>query len=222
MLDLTPFDFTPTESLVYRVMVTRGPGTGYSIAKAAGLARANAYSALEGLVSKGAARAEGGKPRTYRPEPAAVLLGRIVDRQGRAIDDLASALEQVAIPATPTLTEVTSLRGAANLLSLEIARARERVDLIVPAEGLTLLGPALRRALVGGVALHLGSDGTATVEGNEVRVVDARGRWPGRPLVAAIDDRAGLLGSMTDGRVTGHWGSDPILVATARLAVGAL
>ncbi len=55
MPDLTRFGFTPTEGLVYQVLLTGGPGTGYAIARAAGLARANAYSALEGLVAKGAA-----------------------------------------------------------------------------------------------------------------------------------------------------------------------
>ena len=45
-IDLTPFGFTPTESLVYEVLLTGGPGTGYAVARAAGLARANAYSAL--------------------------------------------------------------------------------------------------------------------------------------------------------------------------------
>ena len=29
-IDLTPFGFTPTESLVYQVLLTGGPGTGYS------------------------------------------------------------------------------------------------------------------------------------------------------------------------------------------------
>jgi sugar-specific transcriptional regulator TrmB len=52
MPDLTRFGFTPTEGLVYQVLLTGGPGTGYAIARAAGLARANAYSALEGLVAK--------------------------------------------------------------------------------------------------------------------------------------------------------------------------
>ena len=85
MLDLTPFDFTPTESHVYEVLITKGPGTGYAIARAAGLARANAYSALEGLVAKGAARAEPGRPRRYRPEAPQVLLGRVVDRQSLAM-----------------------------------------------------------------------------------------------------------------------------------------
>ena len=72
-IDLTHFGFTPTESLVYEVLLTGGPGTGYAIARSAGLARANAYSALEGLVSKGAARVDAGRPRRYRPEPPAAL-----------------------------------------------------------------------------------------------------------------------------------------------------
>jgi HTH-type transcriptional regulator, sugar sensing transcriptional regulator len=62
-LDLTRFGFTPTESHVYEVLLTGGPGTGYAIARTAGLARANAYSALEGLVAKGAARVEGTLPK---------------------------------------------------------------------------------------------------------------------------------------------------------------
>ena len=38
-LDLTPFGFTPTESRVYQVLLGDGPGTGYAIARSAGLAR---------------------------------------------------------------------------------------------------------------------------------------------------------------------------------------
>ena len=74
-LDLTPFGFTPTESLVYEVLLTGGPGTGYSIARSAGLARANAYSALEGLVSKGAAPAPAGRPPRRRGPPPSLPAG---------------------------------------------------------------------------------------------------------------------------------------------------
>ena len=79
-IDLTHFGFTPTESLVYQTLLSGGPGTGYAIARGAGLARANAYSALEGLVSKGAARVDGGRPRRYRPEAPAALIARISNR----------------------------------------------------------------------------------------------------------------------------------------------
>ena len=82
-VDLTHFGFTPTESLVYQALLTNGPGTGYALARAAGLARANAYSALEGLVTKGAARVDGGRPKQYRPEPPASLMARITNSVGQ-------------------------------------------------------------------------------------------------------------------------------------------
>jgi len=37
-INLTHFGFTPTESLVYEVLLIGGPGTGYAIARSAGLA----------------------------------------------------------------------------------------------------------------------------------------------------------------------------------------
>src|SRR5688500_18996593 len=95
-INLTPFGFTPTESLVYEALRTGGPGTGYAIARSAGLARANAYSALEGLVSKGAARVEVGRPRRYRPEPPVALIARISTDHGQALDRLGRELEAIS------------------------------------------------------------------------------------------------------------------------------
>src|SRR5215213_2199674 len=107
-LDLTNFGFTPTESLVYEVLLKHGPGTGYAIARAAGLARANAYSALEGLVSKGAARVETGRPRRYRPESPAGLIARISSNHGAALERLSSDLENISTSASPTIVEIES------------------------------------------------------------------------------------------------------------------
>jgi len=222
MIDLTPFDFTPTESHVYEVLVTRGPGTGYAIARAAGLARANAYSALEGLVAKGAALAEPGRPRRFRPEAPQVLLGRVVDRQTQAIESLSRELDRVTAPASPTLTEVTSLRGAGQLLTLEVARARERVDLCAPADTYRMVGPALRRALQSGVSLALWSDEAVPAEVAPIGVIAVDGNWPGRPLLAAIDDRAALVGTVHPDHATGYWSGAPTLIAVARHALASL
>ncbi|MGH9818242.1 MAG: helix-turn-helix domain-containing protein, partial [Candidatus Acidiferrales bacterium] len=41
--DLTPFGFTPTESLMYATLLRLGPSTGYAVARRARIARANAY-----------------------------------------------------------------------------------------------------------------------------------------------------------------------------------
>src|SRR5437773_1983544 len=54
-LDLTPFGFTATESLAYAALLRLGPSTGYAVAHATRVARANTYGALEGLVSRTAA-----------------------------------------------------------------------------------------------------------------------------------------------------------------------
>ena len=128
-LDLTPFGFTPTESKVYQVLLTGGPGTVYAVARSAGLARANAYSALEGLVAKGAARGEDGQPKVYRAEPPTGVLARITAAQGDALDRLATALEGFGAPASPSIVELSSVRGMLQLLTHEIGRAKASVEL---------------------------------------------------------------------------------------------
>src|SRR2546428_470987 len=65
-LDLAPFGFTATESQAYATLLRLGPSTGYAVAHAARLARANTYGALEGLVARGAAARLPGRPARYR------------------------------------------------------------------------------------------------------------------------------------------------------------
>lgn len=217
-LDLTPFGYTPTESLVYGILLTRGPGTGYAIARSAGLARANAYSALEGLVMKGAARVEGDRPKRYRPEPPAALLARIAASQETAIERLRGALDAIAVPASPTLVEVATVRSALQLVGHDVARAASSVRLLAPADAYGLLGPALRRPLAAGVALDLWSLGPVTLDFVSVRPLEGAPGWPGQPLLAIVDDRSALVAAREDGDVRGHWSTAPTFVAAARLA----
>ncbi len=221
-LDLTPFGFTPTESLVYEVLLTGGPGTGYAVARSAGLARANAYSALEGLVTKGAARSEAGRPKRYRPEPPAALLARIASDHGRAIDRLTAELEQVAVPPSPTMVEVASSRGALQLIQHDVARATREVVLVAPSEAYPLLAPALRRPASAGIALELFSMGTVDLGFAPVAQLAGTTGWPGMPLVCVTDERAALIATRTGSEVAGHWSTAPSFVAAARLAARAL
>ncbi len=221
-LDLTPFGFTPTESLVYEVLLTVGPGTGYSIARSAGLARANAYSALEGLVTKGAARADAGRPRRFRPEAPTALIARITNDQTAALDRLGDDLSSLAAPASPTLLEIDSPRAALQLLSHEIARVRSSLSLLAPGDAYPVLAPALRRPATGGLALELYSIddvdlGFAAVE----RVAEGAVSWPGAPLVAVLDDRSAVIAGRSGAEVAGHWSTAPVFVATARAVLGA-
>lgn len=221
-LDLTTFGFTPTESLIYEVLLRGGPGTGYAVARAAGLARANAYGALEGLVQKGVARVEEGRPKRYRPEPPAALLARILDRQGQALDEVSRSLEAISVPETPTLVELSSARGALQIASREAARATSRILLHAPPDAFPPLTPSLRKAGGSGVALSLSATAPVELPFADVLVAEATPEWPGQPFLLVVDGRSALLASREGDRVVGHWGTAPTLVAAATLAIGRL
>jgi len=221
-LDLTRFGFTPTESLIYEVLLRGGPGTGYAVARAAGLARANAYGALEGLVQKGVARVEEGRPKRYRPEPPAALLARILDRQGQALDEVSRSLEEISVPETPTLVELSSARGALQIASREAARATSRILLHAPPDAYPPLTPSLRKAGGSGVTLSLSATAPVELPFAEVSVAEATPAWPGQPFLLVVDGRSALLASREGDRVLGHWGTAPTLVAAATLSIGRL
>jgi len=218
-LDLTAFGFTPTESLVYEVLLRGGPGTGYAIARTAGLARANAYGALEGLVQKGLARVEEGRPRRYRPEPPDALVARILERQAEALDQVSRTLERVSAPPSPTLLELSSPRGAIQIASREAARASDQILLHASPEAFPPLVPALRKAAGAGVTLSLSSTAPVEVPFPEIQVIADENGWPGQPFLLVVDRRSALVAARQGDRVTGHWGTSPTLVAAATLAI---
>lgn len=218
-LNLVRFGFTPTESLVYEVLLTSGPGTGYAIARTAGLARANAYSALEGLVSKGAARAEEGRPKRYRPESPTALLARIESDHGVALDNLSAMLVRAATPTSPTLVEIETARGALQLIGHEVARATVSVSLLAPPEAYPLLAPSLRRPLSTGLDVLLLSSGPVDLPMAPVEPIPPGHEWPGIPLIAVVDNRSAVIATRQGAHVQGHWSTAPTFVAAARLAL---
>jgi HTH-type transcriptional regulator, sugar sensing transcriptional regulator len=218
-LNLTHFGFTPTESLVYEILLTSGPGTGYAIARAAGLARANAYSALEGLVTKGAARVEGGRPKLYRPEAPAGLIARIAHNHGLALDRLSNDLETLAVPGTPTVVEIESGRAVLQLITHDVARASQSVVLLVPADGYPLLAPALRRPISAGVPVSLWSTDPVELDFVQVGTISKDHGWPGMPIISVVDNRSAIIGARQGSEVRGHWSTAPAFVAAARLAL---
>lgn len=217
-IDLTPFGFTPTESLVYEVLLTGGPGTGYAIARSAGLARANAYSALEGLVSKGAARVDPGRPKRYRPEAPAALIARISTGHGLALERLSGELDAVAVPPTPTMVEIESGRGVLHLITHDVARATSSVVLLVPGDAYPLLAPALRRPFSAGVPLTLCATSPVDLGFVDVAVIADADGWPGMPILSVVDGRSAIMASRSGSEVRGHWSTAPAFVAGTQLA----
>lgn len=221
-VDLTHFGFTPTESLVYQVLLTSGPGTGYALARAAGLARANAYSALEGLVAKGAARVDGGRPRQYRPEPPTSLIARLTNDHGHALEKLSTDLQSILVPGTPTVVELSSGRAVLQLLTHNVARAAESVRLVAPADAFPLLAPALRRPVSAGLSVELFSTNQVELDFISVEAVPPGHAWPGQPIIAIVDDTGALIAARQGSDVHGHWSAAPSFVAAARLTIDRL
>jgi len=218
-LDLTPFGYTPTESLVYEVLLRTGPGTGYAIARAACLARANAYSALEGLVAKGAARVGDERPKRYRPEPPSTLVAKISNQQGKALEELSAGLSEVTSASSPTLVEITSVRSVLRLLTHDIGRAQTEVQLVAPSDAYPLLVPALRRTSTARVVLTLCSTEPVDLAFAPVVQIPESPSWPGSPLVSVIDDRSAVIAARQEASVFGHWSTSTTFVAGARLII---
>ena len=222
-LDLTPFGFTATESVVYTVLLRLGPSTGYAVARAARVARANAYSALEGLVIRGAASRTPPptRPARYRPTDPQSLLARLSLAQGEALDRLSRELRDISHPGEPVTREVAGSRAVANLVMQLVARASQRVEGVVTAELWRPTLPGWRRAgeraqldvrMTGGLPadaptwLKSADDEASTL----------------RATILVIDESQLILTSGEGESVAGVWSSHPLMVMLARRALQTL
>jgi HTH-type transcriptional regulator, sugar sensing transcriptional regulator len=217
-LDLTPFGFTPTESLVYATLLRLGPSTGYAVARGARLARANAYGALEGLVTRGAATRTPppNRPARYRPIDPQGLLALLATRQGEALDRLGREVRDLSRPGDPVTREVAGARAVANLLTQLVARAERSVEGVMALELWRPTLPAWRRAAE-----------RATLK------VRARGGMPpdapswlepasddaSEATVLLIDDTQLVMTSGDGETIAGLWTSHPLIVLLARRAL---
>lgn len=214
-IDLTPFGFTPTESIVYASLLRLGPSTGYAVARACRLARANAYSALEGLVSRGAATSTGGRPAQYRPADPSGLVARVAATQGQALDRLSRALEGANAGAEPTVHSADGLRATVNALQQLVARAERSVSGTVSAELWRPSVPAWRRAATrASVAVRIAGEAD-----------DAEGLSQGSapadaPTILVVDDARVFSASGSGDFMKSLWSAHPLLVQLGVTAVG--
>src|SRR5260370_14736515 len=215
--DLTPFGFTATESLVYGALLRLGPSTGYGVAHATRVARANTYHALEGLVGRGAALRLAGRPARYRAADPGALLAQLAAEQGDALDRLSRALREASEPLEPDTRSVAGARALANLILQLVARAERSVAGALAAELVRPTLPAWRRAR-----------GRATLALRVAREVPAEAQAPGAagapratPTLLLIDGAQVVLATGIGEGAMGIWSSHPALVAAVRLALGA-
>jgi len=184
------------------------------VARAARLARANAYAALEGLVQEGAAARADGPPVRYRPTDPDGLLARLSVRQGEALDRLARSLEGLARVAEPATHEVTGARAMANVVTQVVARAERSVRGVIAASLWRPTLPAWRRA-ANRATLDVRTAGDAP---------DSEGLASGTvaadtPTVLVADESRAVLAQLADTDFRGLWSAHPLIVRIAGAAL---
>jgi len=214
--ELMPFGFTATESLVYSTLLRLGPATGYAVARAVRLARANAYGALDGLVSRGAAVRIPGRPTRYRPADPQALLAQITAAHGEALDRLSRALADAARSTEPETKTLAGARAVANVVLQLVARAERRVEGVLAAELWRATLPAWRRAAAR-AQVELRIAGDAPTEAPELVVGTTP---PDHPTVLVIDNTQALAAVGSADGPAAVWTSHPAIVALARRALG--
>ncbi|HVH67497.1 MAG TPA: helix-turn-helix domain-containing protein [Gemmatimonadales bacterium] len=214
-IDLTPFGFTRTESQVYAALLKLGPSTGYAVAHATRVARANSYGALEGLVARAAAVRLPGRPARYRAADPRALIAQLATRQGEALNRLATALNGVADQGEPDTRSVVGMRALAYLIMHLVARAEHHAQGILAAELVRPTLPAWRRARERAtLELRVAGDPPAEAESLASGTVAAD-----TPTVLLIDDAQAVLATGAGELATGLWSSHPAVTALVRAAL---
>ena len=221
MLDLTPFGFTPTESNTYRALLDMGPSSGYAVARALSIARANAYQALDGLVAKGAAvLIDSATPKRYRAIQPRTLFAQVLSAESRKLDHLEQAvLAQPATGAAPYL----HIRGARALLDLAvraIVRAEGTVRCVTAGTRIEALAPAFRARLAAGRGTSLWAVGPFTSDFPvPVDPIDPeRLRTVGGPDAILLVADGALAGKLAD-EAEGIWSESPLYVGLVAAAI---
>lgn len=213
-IDLTPFGFTRTESVAYAALLRLGPSTGYAVARATRLARANAYGALEGLVHHGAAFRSPGRPAQYRPNDPHALLAHLAARQGEALDRLTRALRDATLPGEPDTRMVAGERAVANLLQQLVARAARQITGVLAAPLWRPTLPAWRRA-----AAHAAVRVSLAGEVGDTEGIITGSVPASEPTILLIDDAQVITATGAGDDLAGLWSSHPHVVELARRAL---
>jgi len=225
VLDLTPFGFTPTEGSAFERLLTLGPSSGYAVAKSLTIARANAYQALDGLVTKGAVTLVGQDPKTYRAVSPATLHALISQQQARQLDNLEASLDQLGRGGSASLQKFSGPREFGHLILRAATRAEDTVLFLGPSSAAVAAAPIWRKRAKEGLDSELwiyGDLPQLPVEpAGSITEANAIEQF-GAPLVALVAGEIGVLGTVHGSEMRGYWSSELLIVGAVRAVIRAL
>jgi len=221
-VELERFGFTSTESRVYLALLRQSPATGYVVAREAGLARANAYSALESLAARGAVSRLPGRPARFVAEEPEALVSRLGRESQRDLERLARSLAGVArrVPADAGQAVVLLHdRGAVLERCASCARAAREELLAVVGPWVSELFADLavsRRSRVAAKVLSLGTPAPAGALVRPVVPAEIESYWGGFPVALVADRRRAVCAVGRGDTAVGIASDHPALVPFVR------
>ena len=155
---LTHFNLTKQEATLYVLLLKEGYLTGYEAAKQTGISRSNTYTALAGLVDKGAAYVlEEGKVTRYTPVPPEEFCSNKIDRLKEIKDKVLNQLPALKNDAEGDITIKGELE-IINKLRNTVRQAEARIYVSANRRVMELLRKELTDALARGLKVVIISD----------------------------------------------------------------
>ena len=155
---LTHFNLTKQEATLYVLLLKEGYLTGYEAAKQTGISRSNTYTALAGLVDKGAAYVlEEGKVTRYTPVPPEEFCSNKIDRLKEIKDKVLSQLPALKNDAEGYITIKGELE-IINKLRNTVRQAEARIYVSANRRVMEWLRKELTDALARGLKVVIISD----------------------------------------------------------------
>lgn len=210
---LVELGFTSSEARVYLALLRQPEATGYELAKAAELQRANAYAALASLSAKDlVTRTRPDGPARYVAAPPAEALGRIKRSTERTVDSLIADL--ALLPRRRRTAAFYQLRGREAVIDRVVSLvdgAEHRLAVCAWAEDLDWLGGPLRAAAQSGCRVVVNLFGDADVDFGEVYRHESPDRTVGGHLLTlTVDATIALIA---------EFGAEPTAISTDQPAL---
>ncbi len=197
---LMDLGFSSQEARVFIALLSSPFATGYELALAAKLPRANVYSVLAGLVDKDAIELVSQEPARYVAHSPADVLGRIKRDTASRCDRLIADLASVAAPDTPA--PFWTLRGREAVIERVgsmVGDAKSRVAVSLWAEDLEWLGAALQAAHNAGQMVVVNLFGDADVAFGDIYRHESPGQTiSGHLLTLTVDLESALVASLDE------------------------
>lgn len=155
---LTNFNLTKQEATLYVLLLKTGRLTGYEAAKQTGISRSNTYTALAGLVDKGAAYVlEEGKVTHYTPVDLEEFCQNKINRLADIKKDILNKLPQLKNDVEGYIT-IKGETEIINKLRNTVRQAEARIYVSAKAAVIELLTEELQQALDKGLKVVLITD----------------------------------------------------------------